>query len=411
MILPSQKLNWLYFDLDCYFASVEQQDKPELAGIPVAVVPMNHNSATIIAASREAKKFGIGTGTKVFEAKKQCTNIKFVTSNHVLYSHYHHKIFDEIKKYICIDHIYSIDEGACKLTGIQQDEEEIAKLTFLIKQGIRQNIGQYITCSIGIGPNRFLAKIASNIQKPNGITIIRPHEIQTVLQKLGLRDLPGIGKATYNRLLKNNINSIEDLFKVSSDHLHRIWGSINGKRMWYLLRGADLPAEEKKRTTLSQSKVLIPQEYNINSARSICQQLILKSAKRLRAKHLYTSKITLKINALNNITLKEKRNILAANDSQTIKKYIMIIWDELIQKNNVTMVKKVSLELCGLAKKSQQLSLFSTIGKNKNEEISKIIDGINREYGANTISIGLINKKDDQDIIAFRSIPDDSSLS
>lgn len=166
-LLKVTKLNWLYFDLDSYFATIEQHLDPNLQHKPIAIVPLMSDSTCAIAVSFEAKQMGVKTGTKIYEAKRLCPELICVQAHSNIYTKYHCLIFAEINKYFCIDHIFSIDEGACKLTGKQSQEEIALLLAAQIKEGIK-NIGEYITCSIGIAPNRYLAKIATTIKNQMG---------------------------------------------------------------------------------------------------------------------------------------------------------------------------------------------------------------------------------------------------
>ena len=160
-------LNWLYLDLNSYFASVEQQINKRLRHKPVVVVPCFTDATCAIAASYEAKAYGIKTGTMIYEARRLCPKLICVKANHKNYVDYHHKILTEIEKYIPIEIVASIDEVACRLIGKQCQENEARQLAKNIKDGLQKKIGKYIRCSIGIAPNRFLAKTASNLEKPD----------------------------------------------------------------------------------------------------------------------------------------------------------------------------------------------------------------------------------------------------
>ena len=170
-------LNWLYLDLNSYFASVEQQLQPELRNRPVAIVPTITDATCAIAASYEAKAYGIKTGTMIYEAKKLCPQIICGEARHKNYVDYHHKILEEIDKHIHISVIASIDEVACKLSKKQNNIRRAIVLAQNIKEGIKENVGHYIRCSIGIAPNRFLAKTASNLEKPDGLQVLYEKDI------------------------------------------------------------------------------------------------------------------------------------------------------------------------------------------------------------------------------------------
>jgi DNA polymerase IV len=165
-------------------------------------------------------------------------------------------IFQEIDKYLQVDHVFSIDEGACRLTGKYCELEEAIKIAQKIKLAIRNNVGDYIGCSIGIASNRYLAKIATNFQKVDGLVVIKPTDLPYKLYSLTLTALPGIGQKTYSHLLKNKISTIQELCAEDKVSLAKKWGSINGEKIWSLIRGVDLPLEVVKKSTIGHSQVL-----------------------------------------------------------------------------------------------------------------------------------------------------------
>jgi len=400
------QLNWLFFDLDSYFASVEQQLNPELQNKPIIVIPSISDKMSAIAVSYEARKFGIKTGTKVFEAKRLCPKIICVAARPEIYVHYHHLIFNEINKHICIDHVFSVDEGACLLTGQMMQKKNIIELSKKVKAALNRNIGSHISCSIGVGSNKFIAKIASNINKPNGLTIIDPDAIESTLSTLQLKNLPGIGNATKARLANNNINSVADLYKLNAHRLQSAWGSIVGKRYWYLLRGVDLPLAETKKSTISQSRVLIQEERQLSEARKVAMALILKAAFRAREKQLLASTIICQIDLVNTQIHKQSFKINTTNDSTTLSQCIMRYWDKTFSSIKNMQLKKISITLTNLEPDSGQLCLMDLNNQKKRQYISKAIDDLNRKFGTNMVSLGLVNlKKQEHSAIAFGNIP------
>ena len=145
------------------------------------------------------------------------------------------KIIKEISKHIQVNHVLSIDECACELTGHWTHEEVALSIAEKIKLGIRKNVGDYITCSIGIAPNRFLAKIATNMEKPDGLVVIRPNELPDKLFSVSFDNIPGIGTKTQVKLAKYSIAITKDLYRYDAKYLRKAFGSIAGERLWYLL--------------------------------------------------------------------------------------------------------------------------------------------------------------------------------
>ena len=402
------KLNWLYIDINSYFATIEQQVNPNLRNKPVAVVPMLSDSTCAIAASYEAKLKGINTGTKIYEAKKLCPELICIQSQHSLYVQYHHKIFNEIDKYLHVDHIFSIDEGACRLTGKSCLQEEALRIAQIIKMAIRNNIGDYITCSIGIAPNRYLAKIASNMQKPDGLSVINPTELPSKLYPLNLKSIPGIGTKTRERLMKNGISSIEQLCLLDRSRLKTVWGNVWGEKVWYLIRGADLPLENVQKSTIGHSKVLGAEEQQAHNARNILISLTQKAASRVRDKDLFTTGILLAVNFNSGKFLKENSKIKLSNDTSSILRQVLNSWDKVLGNVDTKKikVKKIGVSFYNLQSESNQLSFDDLCKQRKNQKISGVIDSINKRMGINTVSIGINTKtyKSEQ-IVAFGHIP------
>lgn len=404
MLKQMQGLNWLYFDLNSYFATIEQQVNPSLRGKPVVVVPLLSDSTCAIAASYEAKLKGIKTGTKIYEAKKLCPNLICIKGRHKLYVEYHKRIFAEINKLLFVDVVCSIDEGAGKLTGKYQQEQEAIRLSQNIKLAIKQNVGDYITCSIGIASTKYLAKIAAEMKKPDGLTIIRPEDIPAKLYALALRDIPGIGYRILKRLHLAGINTVEKLYECSSGHLQTIWGSIYGKKCWYLLRGYEFSSQTVKNKVIGHSRILAPEIRNVNVARNIASGLILKAAKRLRARELYTSYIGLYIKTPSKVTYKAYVKIPPSCDNSTILIHLLNAWDSLTVKNKVSTLHQVAVSLSDLIEKPRQLSFDELATTVKKKELSIAMDKINNRFGSNIISLGM-SSTEAQEPIAFAHIP------
>ena len=406
MLKQIQGLNWLYFDLNSYFATIEQQVDPLLRGKPVVVVPLLSNSTCAIAASYEAKLKGIKTGTKIYDAKKLCPELICIKGRHKLYVEYHKRIFAEINKLLFVDAVCSIDEGAGRLTGKYQQEEEAIRLAQNIKLAIKQNVGDYITCSIGIAPTKYLAKIAAEMKKPDGLTVITAEDIPSKLLKLSLRDIPGVGYRVLKRLHSAGIDTVEKLYGCSSGHLQTIWGSIYGKKCWYLLRGYQLAENVVKNQVIGHSRILLgPEVRRISAARNVTTELAIKAAKRLREKELCATYIGLYLKTLNKVVHKTYVRISPSCDNATILEQVLKAWDRLTLQYSLSSLRQVGLSLGGLIQKSRQLSFDDLGGKQVQENLSLAMDNINKRFGQHTVSIGTLSNADREDPIAFAHIP------
>lgn len=217
-------LKALYVDFNSYFASVEQQLRPELRGKPIAVLPVVAETTCCIAASYEAKAFGVKTGTRVSDARKLCPGIMLVEARPALYVEYHHRLVEAVESCTHVEKTLSIDEMVCRLTGSQQRRENALALAQRIKRTIAEKIGSEIRCSIGIASNTFLAKVASNMQKPDGCVVIEANELPDRLYPLKLRDLNGIGRRMEERLNHYGICTMQALYAANRSQLRTAWG-------------------------------------------------------------------------------------------------------------------------------------------------------------------------------------------
>ena len=409
-------LNWLYLDLNSYFASVEQQLQPKLRNRPIAIVPTITDATCAIAASYEAKSYGIKTGTMIYEAKLLCPELICIQANHENYVTYHHKILEEIDKYIPIEIIASIDEVACRLMGTQHQENEARKLAIMIKKGIQKNIGKYIRCSIGIAPNRFLAKTASNLEKPDGLQVLYNTDVPERIKHFKLSDLTGIGKAMENRLIKSGILSIKELYEISPKHMRKIWGNVQGEKFWYMLRGVEIAETKTTRKTIGHSHVLEPKWRPKELAEKVMHRLLLKAASRLRRMEYYSSKMILSFKTEEGIKLIGRRNFYRTSNNNKLLKEAIKIWKYLNKQKKIRRVKKISVTLYNLQKKTDiHPELFDKIDENnlskikRFERLSITMDTINARFGRDSITQGSLPnniKNFSGTRIAFTRIPD-----
>jgi DNA polymerase-4 len=289
-------LNWLFVDLNSYFASVEQEVRPELRGRPVGVVPMMADTTVCIAASYEAKAFGVKTGTVVADAKRMCPEIVLVEGRHELYTEYHHRVVEAVESCLPVTAVLSIDEMACKLMGRERPLLAALELGRKVKARIRERVGNALRSSVGLATNRYLAKVASDMEKPDGLVALPLDVLPGALRHLELRDLPGIGAQTEKRLNLRGIHSMNDLLALSCEKSGEVWGSVWGERLWHWLRGEDFEMSETDHLkSISHQHVLAPEMRTEEKAWAVAHKLLHKAAMRLRAANLWASNIGLAV--------------------------------------------------------------------------------------------------------------------
>lgn len=280
-------LQSLLIDYNGFFASCEQQERPDLRGRPVAVVPVLSETTSCIAASYDAKRAGIRVGTPVAEARRLCPGIAIVESRPEIYLRHHQNLLTAVETCLPVTEVWSIDEVWCRLPPGLQSPEAARAVARKIKRAITRLAGECLTCSVGLAPNAWLAKIASDLEKPDGLVVIEQHELPDRLHPLKLRDLPGIGENMEQRLRDEGVDTVTKFCAASIQDLRRIWGSIEGERMWRRLRGEEVPLPPRRIGSIGHAQILGPELRNPEGARATLHRLLQKAALRLRHGHLY----------------------------------------------------------------------------------------------------------------------------
>lgn len=385
-------VNWLYIDLNSYFASVEQHLNPKYCGRPLAVVPMLVDSTCVIAASYEAKKFGIKTGTLVRDAKRMCPDLILVSGNHSEYVKYHKQIVEAVESCHPVSAVLSIDEVACCLRGRDQLVHNATLLAHEIKNKIYTRVGECFSCSIGLAPNRFLAKVATDMQKPNGLTVIEMQDLPQKLFALKLRDLIGIGERMEIRLNSHGIYTVDRLCKISLQEMSKIWGGIGGEHFYKWLRGEDFLISCKEHQSIGHQHVLPPQYRSSDGAYTIGQRLLNKASIRLRNFNLWARHLSVEVKHVDHRYARGDMNMIECQDNFTLQKIFDQIWGTL----KVGTALKVSVTLKNLLHDSERtLSFFEN---SKHQKLSHLMDMLNQRYGQHTVHLGSVHEALDTNV-------------
>jgi len=415
-------LRWLFLDLNSYFASVEQQLQPHLRGRPVIVAPVDSDTTVAIAASYEAKAFGISTGTPVWEARQQCRDLIVTPARHKRYVEFHEAILAEIWRHIPVTKVCSIDEVACRLLDNENGIEAATALAVRLKAGIRANVGECLTSSVGIAPNRLLAKLASDMLKPDGLVVLSAETLPGRLYGLKLRDICGIGAKMEKRLARGGILDIESYCARKPRGAGDAWGSICGDRLWYLLHGFDLPERPTQRRSIGHSHVLSPRSRAAEPARQTARRLALKAASRLRRSGYSARSLVLhgRFEASKQLWRSAMR-LPRTQDSFAVLKTLDSLWRRLLAAPEA-QDGPFALRMVGVALEEiepvdgEQASLFSSLApddplarETRNLSLSRAMDVINERFGRNAVTLGpLTGRRIDRvgTSIAFGRIPD-----
>jgi DNA polymerase-4 len=432
MDIPSPShapLRWLFLDLNSYFASVEQQLEPRLRGRPVVVAPAESEYTCAIAASVEAKRFGIKTGTMIKEARGKCPGLVVVNARHDVYVKTHHRIVREIWRHIPVTTVCSIDEVACRLIGRERDPAYATDLARRIKQGIRANVGECLTSSVGLAPTRLLAKLASDMQKPDGLTVLEGRDLPDKILPLKLTDLTGIGRNMLRRLQERGVCDMAALWNLQPKQARALWGSVEGERIWYALHGFDLPERETVRRSVGHSHVLAAVMRTLSASRLVARRLLLKAATRLRRMDYAAGMLILHMRfeggAENTLwgarRVWESETGWAADarfhptqDTVTLLAELEKLWAGLVRNHRGRRPRAVGVVLCDLRPAgSVAPDLFvvaaATREKPRGLDLFKAIDRLNKKYGQDTVALGVLPGQIAKYVgakIAFTRIPE-----
>ena len=388
---------WLFLDLNSYFASVEQQERPELRGRPVAIVPMATDYTMAIAASAEAKAYGVKTGTGILEAKRMCPGLRCVLARHDVYVRYHHRVLDEVIKHVPINKVCSVDELSSRLPPRQRNRDGVAAVSQRLKAGLRKNVGECITCSIGIAPNSFLAKVATDMQKPDGFVVLDHTVLPGALFALELTDLPGISKRMEIRLNGAGIKTVEQFWRLSPPQARQIWGSVLGERMWHRLHGHDVEDPPTKKRVIGHSRILEPSLRAPEKAWLMARKLTVKAATRLRREEYFATMFELYVSEPEGRGWQGARKLPPGQDNFVFLKALETLWDSMVVEFNPRKLLSVAVSLHGLCKQSEITpDLFDTASEayqkvqGRHNALTAAMDRINKRFGADTIQLGVV---------------------
>jgi DNA polymerase-4 len=429
------RFSFLHIDLNSFFASVEQQLHPEYRGKPLAVVPTMADTTCCIAASYEAKAFKVKTGTQVGEAKKLCPGIILIAGDHADYAKYSHAISDAVELACPVAHNPSIDEMVCQLMGREQEPPRARQIALNIKESIYKNVGVALRCSIGMAPNRYLAKIASDMQKPDGLIGLLPSQLPRAIAHLELRDLPGVGARTEIRLNKKGITTMEQLLALDHREMGRLFDSVWGNRMYHWLRGAQTEdasgnnvSQPDVQKSLGHSHVLAPEHRTPEGSWAVAHKLLHKAAMRLRMEHFYTGSLAVTIryqltreqaeahathgkvkrhySGIKNSGWGTEARFRDCQDTLTLLEILRSLWSQSPQGTEFQKPFFVGITLRNLIPEDEhQAELFAD--PSNRADLSATMDKLNLKYGHTTLHFaGMLPARDSAPTrIAFTQIP------
>jgi len=377
----------LHVDMDAFFAAIEQREHPDYMGKPLIVgadPKKGKGRGVVSTCSYEARKFGVHSAMPVSQAYKLCPHGIYVPPNGDLYSQVSKDIFKLFYEFSDLVEPLSIDEAFLDVSGCIK----LFGSAKIIGQKLKYRIfeTQALIASVGIAPNKFLAKIASDLEKPDGLVIVQEEKIQEFLNPLVLSRLWGAGKKTIEKLNKEHIYTIGDLAKLPEEILQQKFGK-QGRHFFYLSRGLDnrpvVPGHEVK--SVSNETTFSHDLYDMEILRETLIHLCEKVAYRMRQKKLNGKTVQLKLRYEGFETLTRNKTIKDSTaNTEIIFKLIWGLFEQNYDKRR--KVRLLGVGITGFKEKPvRQLSLFDE-NNNKTSNLDLVEDLVRKKFGKNAIS-------------------------
>jgi DNA polymerase IV len=382
----------LHIDLNSYFATIEQQANPRLRGKPIGVTGGDRMGRTVLGtASVEAKKLGVKTGTPIWKAKALCPEIILVQGDSDKYLECTKKFLNILKDYSPSLEVFSIDESFLELPNASF--EQAIEIGIEMKKRIKLKLGEWVTCSIGISYNKLMAKLASDIQKPDGLIVIEDTEAAMwILDRRELDDVCGIGYGIKSRLYKMGVRDFKTLRKMPLESLTSSFKSY-GLVLYNMSRGIDYnlvnPFYEKPEVkSIGHRHTLSYNTADPDKIRQVFYKLTELIARRLRAKKLIGKTVSCWVRSADMSGEGKQSTIDFSDDGLDIFnaswKIFLEVWDR-------TPIRLIGVTISNLKSKNPSNVTFLE-DKLKQDKIIKSIDKINNKYGEFMLKRGVLLK-------------------
>jgi len=373
----------MHIDMDAFFASVEQRDRPELRGKPVLV---GHDGprGVVAAASYESRQFGCHSAQPMVVAKRRCPHAVVVPVRGGHYRDVSKQMFAILDAFSPVIEPLSVDEAFLDLSGTERALGRAEDVARELKGRIRQELN--LTASIGLAPNKFLAKLASDLNKPDGLTIIGADDIDRVLPPLPVTRIWGIGRVTAEKLASRGIKTIADLRAMPMEWMQRRFGA-DAKRYWKLARGIDnrrvVPDREAK--SIGHEQTFTTDIADPDEVKRILFGQVQQVARRLRQHQVVAKGIAIKVRFGDFQTITRSATLDAATN---VTNELWHIAQKLFDNWPFQPVRLIGISADRLSRDDPQGHLFADHEHDRQKEIDRVSDQIRDRFGKTAIGRG-----------------------
>jgi DNA polymerase-4 len=371
----------LHVDMDAFFASVEQALDPTLRGKPVIVGGQAEDRGVVSTASYEARRYGVRSAMPTSQAKRLCPQGVFLTGNFPAYEEYSRRIVRVLESYSPLVEPTSIDEAYLDVTGCEGLSGDALETAHKIKAGVREETN--LTCSVGVGPNRLLAKMASGLRKPDGLTFLTLPDVPRIIWPKPVGFLPGVGPSTAARLETMGLVTVGDLAQYPADLLTREFGT-GGRRLRDAANGLDdTPVAPAWRTSeaksLSRETTFAADLDDLTQLERVCLDQADQLARRLRRHGARGRTVTIKIKRADFTTVTRSRTLAEPTDLAEV------IYETARETLVALFNSRSAVRLLGLAVSQLEPAVGGPQGlfdaSDKLRRVSQAVDRIKERYG------------------------------
>ena len=385
--------------MNCFFVSCEIAENPDLVGKPVVVAPnSSRRKSIVLTASYEARKYGVRSAMRLSDAERLCPNLIAVDSNMETYVKYSRLFFNYIQGLTPLVEPGSIDEAFIDVTEICHGADAL-DLAAKIQNDLLKMY--HLPTSIGIGPNKFLAKMASDMKKPLGITVLRKRDVEKVMWPLPIGDMIGVGKKTLELLNMIMIKTIGDLANFKDiKMLNEMIGENNATNLLKHAKGEGSNVVEPEKhsdvSSISNSHTFDNDEYDTSIVKDTLKVLTNSVAYRLEKRKYAASSVTLQVKYCNFQTITRSKTLeIATADPKEIYEVINDLYDDYVEDE--IGIRLVGVAIGKLKKNEQelrQLTIFDNLSKDeKDNAIDGLLKKMQKDYGEKVITKGLSENK------------------
>ncbi len=395
----------IHVDMDAFYASVEIREQPELAACPV-VVGGREGRGVVAAANYNARKFGVRSAMPIAEAKRRCKNLVCLPVRMPLYVAASQKINEVFYRYTPEIEPLSLDEAFLDVTASEHLFKSAENIGQMIKRDILKETG--LVCSVGIANNKYVAKIASDINKPNGFVYVSKDKQQPFLDPLPVSRLWGVGKVTQQKFSQYGIQTIADVRRQSAVFMQSVFGNL-GQHFLELANGRDgrRVSSERKTKSISHETTFEQDVDDMRVLRAYLADLCEQVAARLRMKHYLAKTVNIKLRYPDFKTITRAVTLDSPdNNTDILLQQVVALFSKAMQQNK-SAIRLIGVGMSGLIKINQltetnealqlnqqnkQADMFEMQNDNsvlkKQKNIDKIADAVNQRFGKKTVRRG-----------------------